>query len=409
MEIGIWILVGNIVHIAIHIGYHRDAKHFASISPFTGEMRRRVWAMVLQLDFSVSTQLGLPRLVREQHADTEKPRNLNDMDFDMKTSELLASRPETEVTPTLYVLAKLRLLDVGAKVSDVATDPQPHSYSDILKLDKEIEEAQPTLPPILKWDGLALNMSSQVMVQRIWLEVICQQLRIVLHRKFLGASRSQKQLAYSKWACITAAMKIFELQRLVDEETHTNGLLYQCRWRVSPALNNDFLLATTVLCFYLSTYANMRKESAGATPRDGSEESADFDNIKVRLRQAQNFWIRQCADLREAKKAVTVLYHVLRETGAELELQRAYDTQNIVAESCASATAISHFPDSCFPHIRSSRAAGNITIANNRLEFNLAKRESALLKDSIGKVSRLICSRVMRTGLVQKTCSRWTF
>ncbi|KAJ4150245.1 hypothetical protein LMH87_011003 [Akanthomyces muscarius] len=176
----------------------------------------------------------------------------------MKTSELLASRPETEVTPTLYVLAKLRLLDVGAKVSDVATDPQPHSYSDILKLDKEIEEAQTTLPPILKWDGLALNVSSQIMVQRIWLEVICQQLRIVLHRKFLGA-----------------------------------------------------------------------------IPRDGSEESADFDNIKVRLRQAQNFWIR-----------------------AELELQRAYDTQNIVAESCASATAISHFPEFNFSEARIGSVEG---------------------------------------------------
>ncbi|KAM0740598.1 hypothetical protein ACQRIT_005782 [Beauveria bassiana] len=183
MEIGIWVLVGNIVQIAIHMGYHRDAKHFPSISPFVGEIRRRVWAMILQLDFSVSWQLGLPRLVREQHADTEKPSNLYDMDFDLRTLILPASRSETDVTSTLYVLAKLRLLDVGAKVADLATEPRPRAYSDILKLDQEIDKAQDKLPPIFKWTGLALNVSSQIMIQRIWLEVICQQLRIVLHKK----------------------------------------------------------------------------------------------------------------------------------------------------------------------------------------------------------------------------------
>jgi hypothetical protein len=76
MEIGIWVLVGNIVQIAIHMGYHRDAKHFPSITPFAGEMRRRVWAMIVQLDFSVSTQLGLPRLIkkkRHRHCRTTEP------------------------------------------------------------------------------------------------------------------------------------------------------------------------------------------------------------------------------------------------------------------------------------------------------------------------------------------------
>lgn len=224
MEIGIWVLVGNIVRIAIHMGYHRDAKHFPSISPFVGEMRRRVWAMILQLDFSVSWQLGLPRLVREQHADTEKPSNLYNMDFDLSTSILPASRPETDVTPTLYVLAKLRLLDVGAKVADLATEPRPRAYSDILKLDQEIDKAQDKLPPIFKWTGLALNVSSQIMIQRIWLEVICQRLRIVLHKKYLGLLQPQQQFRHSESTCLNAAMTILELQRLIDQEIQTDGL-----------------------------------------------------------------------------------------------------------------------------------------------------------------------------------------
>lgn len=355
MEIGIWVLVGNIVQIAIHMGYHRDAKHFPSISPFTGEMRRRVWAMILQLDFSVSTQLGLPRLIREQHADTEKPRNLNDMDFGINIPKLPDSRPETEVTPTLYVLAKLRLLDAGAKVADVATEPRPHSYSEILKLDQEIKEARDRLPPVLKWTGLALNISSQIMIQRIWLEVICQQLRIVLHKKFLDPSRSQQQFGDSISACLTAAMKILELQRLVDEENQTDGLLYQSRWRVSSAFNNDFLLATSVLCFYLKTCNNLLKGSVEGNPRDVAGGPADPENIKRSLQQAQQIWIRQCPDSKAARKAVIAVYHVLGPTGKNTELRADCDTQNIPAPSFLSATAIPHFPGKKYRHILSQQ------------------------------------------------------
>ncbi|MCJ1391744.1 hypothetical protein MMC18_004609 [Xylographa bjoerkii] len=124
VEIGIWILVGSIVQIAIHMGYHRDATHFPNISPFADEMRRRVWAIIVQLDFSIATQMGLPRLIKESQTNTAEPRNLEDSDFDELT-ELPPSRPETEVTPTLYTLAKLRIISVGVNTADVATELRP--------------------------------------------------------------------------------------------------------------------------------------------------------------------------------------------------------------------------------------------------------------------------------------------
>ncbi|KAM3521881.1 hypothetical protein MY4038_008849 [Beauveria bassiana] len=372
MEIGIWVLVGNIVQIAIHMGYHRDAKHFPSISPFVGEMRRRVWAMILQLDFSVSSQLGLPRLVREQHADTEKPSNLYDMDFDLSTLILPASRHETDVTPTLYVLAKLRLLDVGAKVADLATEPRPRAYSDILKLDQEIDKAQDKLPPIFKWTGLALNVSSQIMIQRIWLEVICQQLRIVLHKKYLGLLQPQQQFRHSKSTCLNAAMKILELQRLIDQETQTDGLWYQSRWRVSSAFNNDFLLATSVLCFYLKTYDKMPKESLDDNPVDVTEEPTDFDSTKKSLQQAQEIWTRQCADSKEAKKAVAALHHVLGPTGVNSQLQSDCDTQNISGHSFLSTRASSHFSGKYCCHVLRGRATSSKHLTDNWQGFDLS-------------------------------------
>lgn len=45
VDVGIWMLVGTIVQVAMHMGYHRDAANFPqNTTPFTGEMRRRVWS-----------------------------------------------------------------------------------------------------------------------------------------------------------------------------------------------------------------------------------------------------------------------------------------------------------------------------------------------------------------------------
>ncbi|OQE24862.1 hypothetical protein PENFLA_c009G06993 [Penicillium flavigenum] len=341
MEIGIWVLVGNIVQIAIHMGYHRDAKHFPSITPFAGEMRRRVWAMIVQLDFSVSTQLGLPRLIKKSDTDTTEPRNLNDSDFDEDTPALPPSKPETEVTPTLYVLAKLRLLSVGAKVADVATQPQPHSYAEILMLDRQIKEAANTLPSSLKWTGLAssLNIPSQIMVQRIWLEVSIQQLKIVLHRKFLEPSRSHRQYDRSRSACLDAAMQILELQRLVDEETQEDGQLYQSRWRVSSAFINDFLLATSVLCFYIQTHSKEKDAKLGSF-NDPEAELVDMDRIRGLLRISQTIWSRQSANSREARKAVAALNYILNDARVRAEAH----TSEYASVSAVPATAVSYFP-----------------------------------------------------------------
>lgn len=78
-------------------------------------------------------------------------------------------------------------------------------------------------------------------------------------------------------------MKILEFQRLVDEETQVDALLYQSHWRVSSAFINDFLLATSILCFYVQTYNNER-DTAPSKSRDSEVELVDMDRIGDSLR-----------------------------------------------------------------------------------------------------------------------------
>lgn len=318
VDMGIWMLVGTIVQVAMHMGYHRDAVHFPKkITPFAGEMRRRVWSMVVQLDFSISSQLGMPRLVSQ--ANTTEPRNLADSDFDESTTELPPSRPQTEVTPILYTLAKLRILSVGIKISDLTTEPRAYPYSEVLHLDQQVNEAMDSLPSSLKWEGLSSSLTATplALIQRIWLNMCIQRLKVVLHKKFLVPSSSdQQQYAYSRSTCLTAAMKILEFQHLIDEETCPDGRLYQIRWRVSTAVTQEFLLATSVLCLYLQTRLQGHEQHSHPQQRYSPEDAevALQDRIRQSLQTSLDIWLRLSSDSTEARRAAEALRHVLRET-----------------------------------------------------------------------------------------------
>ncbi|KPI40180.1 putative transcriptional regulatory protein [Cyphellophora attinorum] len=109
-----------LVHLAYRMAYHRDPDILGNFSPFEGEMRRRVWAMIRQFDLMASFQLGLPANVVPDSWDTKMPRNLLDSDFNEDTKVLPPSRPESEPTKILYFIVKSRLMGCFSKICSQA-------------------------------------------------------------------------------------------------------------------------------------------------------------------------------------------------------------------------------------------------------------------------------------------------
>ena len=292
-EIGLWLLLGMLVQLALSLGYHRDPQNFSHISPFAGEMRRRVWVAIVQMDLRLSSQMGLPRLLKSQQCDTSEPRNLLDSDFDEACVVLPPSRPETEVTPVLYGLAKNRIDSIGSLISDLVADTSEHLLPEIMDLDRKLHEAEASLPPIFQWQPLSqsLMMSPQIVLHRLLLQLSMQRLVIWLHRKYLAASYAEERYEYSRNACVRAAIKILEFQQLVNDETQLDGLLYSVRWLLTPQRQYVFLLGMSVLCYYVQLM-----KSATNAP-------LDRDKILDLLRNTYPMWLRLSNVSQDARKA----------------------------------------------------------------------------------------------------------
>ncbi|EQB55721.1 hypothetical protein CGLO_04336 [Colletotrichum gloeosporioides Cg-14] len=303
-EKDVWFLLGIEVNLAKRMGYHRDPKHFPGITPLEGEMRRRVWATVLLGDSLISGQMGMPRMITSDQFDTEEPRNLNDSDLEEAITELPPPRPETEHTTALGIIARRRILIALGAVSDLTSSLKPSGYTEYMRVDKILNDAKESIPPPLQPKSMASSVtdSPQTIMARLFLSHIYCKGQIMLHRRFLfteSLSPSNDLFAYSREACVNAALETLRIQKMLNEETRPGGQLHIMQWRVGSLMNHHFLTATMILCSVVH-----RKR-----PVDRDEE------IMEALRSSRAIWMTKSQHSKEAKKAAQAISIVLARAG----------------------------------------------------------------------------------------------
>ncbi|GAW18693.1 hypothetical protein ANO14919_081740 [Xylariales sp. No.14919] len=298
-----WLLLGTIVNIAMGMGYHRDSSNFPGLSPFVGEMRRRTWANILQGDILISTQMGMPRLIKEWECDVAEPRNLNDADFDEDTKVLPPSRPETEMTTALHIIARRRVFRAVGAAVDLTAALAPFPYREVMRVDRMLQDAKDSIPLSLRMKPLQISItdSPQVIMHRIFISTMFHKGTIILHRKYLNTVQAEDDgvaFVYSRNACLDACLCLVDIQQVFGEETRLGGLLHSVRWRASSFLNYEFLTATMILCWMLHH---------GVDKLWPGDALATEGRITTALRKAHNMWTRLSGSSRDARKASETL------------------------------------------------------------------------------------------------------
>ncbi|KAJ5895069.1 hypothetical protein N7495_006760 [Penicillium taxi] len=254
-NIGNLILLGVVIRMARRMGYHRDASYFPKISPFDGEMRRRVWHLITDMDTMMSLSVGLPRLLKESQSDTARPRNLLDEDFDEDSTALPPSRPDHLHTPCQWLLANNKMNSVFGAIADFSTSVRLPSYADAMKLDKLLDDTYASLPENLHERSLEMSLldDTRIIFHRILLALTRSRAKCVLHYRYLAPARTEEKFSYSRDACVHACLHIHEYHCLVNKEIQPGGRLFSDRWRTrGPMINGMFMSATTMLCLELN-------------------------------------------------------------------------------------------------------------------------------------------------------------
>ncbi|KAK0611451.1 hypothetical protein B0T14DRAFT_530400 [Immersiella caudata] len=322
-------LLAITVRLAVHMGMHRDPKHYPNMSPYEGEIRRRVWEILREIDAAVSFQFGVPSSIHPSWFDTEPPRNLHDEDFDQNTKELPPSRPETERTVTLVPILRGRLIEAFSAVVAVTTAAaagKTTSYAEVMRIDKQLGEVHSKIPPTFRYRPFSQSLVDpvEVIMNRYWLDLLYQRCRIVLHRKYLCLSRLEPRYEFSRRACIDAATQTLRHQYDIHSEMQIDGRLAKDRWFLNSLSVHGFLLADMILCLELACLKAKDKDpdasalAVKALASDTAPEILPKQQIVDILRTSKGIWKATRKESHEANRAFKILSEMLvRSAGSD--------------------------------------------------------------------------------------------
>ncbi|RGP78171.1 rrna-processing fcf1 [Fusarium longipes] len=312
-QMNCYVLSGVCMRLMLKMGLHRDPSKLANISPFEGEMRRRMWNMAIQVEFLVSFHMGLPSMLQGIETDTAVPRNLQDEDFDESSAELPPSRPSTEWTAMTYPIHKTQILRVFGQIARQAHALTPPSYVEVMKLDDLLQETWRNVPAFMMVRPLdeCVGDPPVLLIQRFGLTALYNKCRCVLHRRYLAEAIPQREHDYSRRQCLEGALSLLNYQHIIWEASKHGHVLSQHGWFVSSLSVHDFLLAAMVI------YLVIKNENHAEL---GSEYSMPTRNELIDMIKRSHFiWSDVSQDVGEVKKTADTLATMLTKLGVPVD------------------------------------------------------------------------------------------
>ncbi|KAH6987514.1 fungal-specific transcription factor domain-containing protein [Ilyonectria sp. MPI-CAGE-AT-0026] len=315
-----YILSGVCLRLMLKMGLHRDPSKLANISPFEGEMRRRMWNMAIQVELIVSFHMGLPSMLQGFETDTTVPRNLQDDDFDEDSVELPPSRPPSDYTTMTYPIYKTNILRIFGQIARQAHALAPPSYADVLKLDNLLRETWRTVPSFMQVRPLdeCVGDPPMLLIQRFGIASLYNKSRCVLHRRYLAEAVPKREHDYSRKQCLESALTLLGFQHTIWEACKPGHVLSQNGWFISSLAVHDYLLAAMVL------YLVVRNEQY-------SETGGEFDwmaqttltptkaELTGLIKRSYYIWADVAADVPDVRKTADTLATMLAKLGSPVD------------------------------------------------------------------------------------------
>ncbi|KAF7551079.1 hypothetical protein G7046_g7820 [Stylonectria norvegica] len=207
-----WVSTGALVRQAMYMGLHRDPKHLADMSVYRAEIRRRLWATILELNLQSSYDAGGPPLISPKHYDTQAPANLNDEQLSDEPDGSRAPVNVNELTdmsvPLVLMSSQPLRLAIIKHVNEFRSND---SYPETLRLNSDLTKACRTIT-----ETLSALSKSQTRCQRTifnhfhgsLVQILLYRCFISLHMPMLSKSAHDPTFYYSRKVSLDCSLKL---------------------------------------------------------------------------------------------------------------------------------------------------------------------------------------------------------
>lgn len=270
----IWVTAGSLLRSAFRMGLHRDPMHYKRMSPMQGELRRRLWATILELTIQTSMDSGMPPLISSNDYDTEAPSNINDEDISEKGSSLPTVKPVNIFTQTSLQIQLIKSSHLRLHILQAINDFHSQlSYDAVLKFGNELTAACKEFSQLI--NGYFPPYPIPTALQRNLVDMLVRRFLFALHRSFALKARTNSRFYFSRKICLDTALVIITHPTcLPGESPPTIGKMddyTRLRTVVGGPFKDIIYYSGIIICLEIN--AQLEEEQAAGLPSSISGKS----------------------------------------------------------------------------------------------------------------------------------------
>ena len=245
----IWTSAGNLMRQAMSAGFHRDPSLLgAKASVFDQEMRRRLWATMVELELQASIDRGMPSASAGFPCDIAPVLNVNDEDLEQGSQKAPTQKPLDEYTATSFLHISRRSLSLRVSLNSLLNELSSHAqYEDVLIYDERIMQKLQEIPA-------RTDLGVFPDLPRTLLDVQLRQFLILLHGPFARQAQSNSRFSLSKMVCFNAASSILDQHSKLAASGNNALLLFR----------NDVFRAALSICHNIHVTSSIQSTLLGS-------------------------------------------------------------------------------------------------------------------------------------------------
>lgn len=249
----IWTEAGTLLREAMSAGFHRDPSVLGEkVSFFDQEMRRRLWATIIEMELQISIDRGMPSASAGIPSDTATVLNVHDEELEKNSRP--TSRPVREHTSTSYLHISRSSFSLRVSLNSMINDlSSPLVHENVLDYEDMITRELQRLPSSGVNHRQAHENERRIMVRSL-LDIQLRQFLVMLHAPFARQTQTSSRYSLSRITCLTAAAELVKMHSDLIA-TGNFAILLQ---------RSDYFRAALVIC--QTTYTNLIIKSKSYPP-----------------------------------------------------------------------------------------------------------------------------------------------
>lgn len=254
-----WNKLGYVLRLAMSMGMHRDPSESDHRIPvFWGEIRRRLWFTLADMDLHMSISCNMPALLRDGDFTCKPPRNLNDSELFPGMQELPPTRPidqasdnQMQVYAAITLAARMRVAPLVNRIDSI------RDYSEVLDVGAKLERFLDDINYIFPRQGsYSVAQKSKQWRSRVILDMHVRRPLLALYRPLaLGAADVPTEISRSFLKSSVVILKY--LDELDPSLPQYEGVAQMYHQILKP----DVIHCSLSVCYYIQSAIRQNSDS----------------------------------------------------------------------------------------------------------------------------------------------------